>query len=396
MEEAQQRAHAAEKSRVEMVVALTRKNTLVNQLRVSVTELTLRAGATEQQLKAAQQLVKKAEKRRDDMSVSLQRKNESNAKLRDRKSEWTRMQKDYSKVEKQRNKAERHAAELTKSVETVTNQLKAAQQSVNNAHQRVNKAEKRSCEMSVALQRTKDMNTELRGCKSEYSRMQKEYPKVKNQRDNAERQVAELTKRVETAENQLKALHKHVQVEPTTSLSFATRIWPKVAKVMGLDEADVTSITRAARSMHDTKSEDWEHSMRNRTQLTKRLPAAVRLLLSNLFRCVRVHTTTIPVEDILDYVYRRKLDDTKLLGDIRQAVRAAIKERRLTDAKVLLTLSVSSFGERRQIQRMKRFFSYSEPIFVGSTVMFMKQMATTPVGKAHHVTTSPCHHHVTM
>ena len=331
MEEAQQRANAAEKSRVEMAVTLTRTNTLMSQLRVSVTELTLRAVTAEKQLKEAHQSVKKAEKRRN--------------------------------------------------------------------------------EMSIALQRTKDANTELRGCQSEYSRMQKEYPKVKNQRDQAERQVAELTNRVETVEKQLKALHKNVQVEPTTNLSFATRIWPKVAKVLGLDEADIISITRAARSMHDTKSEDWEHSLRNRTQLSKRLPAAVRLLLSNLFRCVRVHSTTIPVEDILDYVYRRKVDDTKLLGDIRQAVRTAIKERRLTDAKVLLTLSMSSFGKRRQIQKMKRFFSYSEPIFVGSTVTFMKpkstdqspvdktaskRMATTPVGKTQHVTTSSCHHHVTM
>ena len=62
--------------------------------------------------------------------------------------------------------------------------------------------------------------------------------------------------------------------------------------------------------MHDTKSEDWKHSLSKKSDLAKRLPTAVRLLLQALFSCVRVQKTTVPVTDILRHVYKQEICDT--------------------------------------------------------------------------------------
>ena len=79
--------------------------------------------------------------------------------------------------------------------------------------------------------------------------------------------------------------------------------------------------------MHDTISEDWKDSVLKKSRLVRRLPSAVRLLLQELFSCVRVQKTTVPVTDILRHVYAQELCDNSdtALKEIRKAVRSAVR-----------------------------------------------------------------------
>ena len=63
--------------------------------------------------------------------------------------------------------------------------------------------------------------------------------------------------------------------------------------------------------------------------MTTRLPTAGRLLLEELFSCVRVKKKTVPVTDILRHVYKQEifneLQTDTALKEIRNAVRSAVR-----------------------------------------------------------------------
>ena len=159
--------------------------------------------------------------------------------------------------------------------------------------------------------------------------------------------------------------------------------WLTVAKALGISDVETKSISKVAKHMHDTLSKDWEDSLTNKSELTKRLPRAVRTLLEHLFSCVRVNKVIVPVEIIIRHTFPvEEVGNHNLaLGEIRKAVRSAVSERRLTDAKMLLTLALSSFGKQRDVQTMKRYFSHVEPVMTGSKVTFLKTDETPRVVK---------------
>ena len=93
-----------------------------------------------------------------------------------------------------------------------------------------------------------------------------------------------------------------------------------------MSEADTKKITRAAKSMHDTKSLDWKDSLSKRSQLVVRLPSIVRLLLKCLFSYVRVNQTPVPVEEIINLTFREDIQhDDIALQEIRKAVQSAVR-----------------------------------------------------------------------
>ena len=102
--------------------------------------------------------------------------------------------------------------------------------------------------------------------------------------------------------------------------------WLAVAKALNMSESDTKSVVRATKSMHDTLSHDWKESLYKRSQLVIRLPSIVRLLLKCLFSSIRVKRTPVPVEDIINYVFRGDIqhNDTAL-QEIRKAVQSAVR-----------------------------------------------------------------------
>ena len=105
--------------------------------------------------------------------------------------------------------------------------------------------------------------------------------------------------------------------------------WIVVASAIGMDDAKKKRLQYLVKHMHDTKSEDWQASLTRKSDLTQRLPAAVCLLLQELFNCVRVRKTTVPVIDILLHVYRQEIceqvETDTALKEIQKAVRSAVR-----------------------------------------------------------------------
>lgn len=71
------------------------------------------------------------------------------------------------------------------------------------------------------------------------------------------------------------------------------------------------------------------------------------------------------------FVYTQPLTRTQSLLTLTHTNHLQVAERRMTDAKVLLTLAFSSFP-KNNIQAMKRYFSSHTPISVGSKVTCLK------------------------
>lgn len=206
--------------------------------------------------------------------------------------------------------------------------------------------------------------------------MSKKYPKLLQTRDDAVQKANQLIDRTVSLERQLKESHLNGR-ERTVSLerqlkqshtncrklsselkstvqpvlqsdkSFATRTWPLVAKVLGITGPDLTRICKASKHMHDTISNDWNESCQKRTEMVVRLRSAGRILLTHLFNCVRVKKTTVPLNDVIQVICTEENNNRcaggKALEEIRKAVQSAVSERRFGDAKLLLTLSMSSF-----------------------------------------------------
>ena len=253
-----------------------------------------------------------------------------------------------------------------------------------NVEQQV-KGEKRRADRTVKkLEETKNALTTVRVRSEDYRRMSTEYAKfqkVTQERDSARQLVSQLTNRAISAEKQaeqartksselLDELKSSVRPVCNSRKHLACHTWTAVANVLNMDATDKKRISKAAKHMHDTLSEDWDQSVEKKTDMSTRLPSAVKLLHKHLFSCVRVNNKQVPINDMIRFVF--KIDNgSAALDEIRKAVQAAVAERRLGDAKVLLTLSLSSFKGKGMIQMMKRYFTHVQPVFVGSKVTFL-------------------------
>ena len=184
----------------------------------------------------------------------------------------------------------------------------------------------------------------------------------------AEKQEADAQQRATTAESTA------VQPIPEQHKMFATHVWLAVTRVLGIQGQDLKRIKKASKHMHDTKVNTWEESIAKNTELIVRLRSVGKILMTYLFACVRIRTNTVPVEEVVRLIFPIRdgvgVNGGSALEEIRKAVRAAVSERRMTDAKMLLTLSISSFGAKK-FKAMKEYFTHIEPIITGSPVTFL-------------------------
>ena len=295
--------------------------------------------------------------------------------------------------------------QLTDRVTTTERQLKEAREEAN-------RSKREATNLRNTLTQNKHLIQDLRAGQATYRSMQK----VIRVRDNALVEVTQLKQRLERAAQRVKTVtnesketsnelermkkSRHMEIQ---SLREAQKMaeessrklrqferaskspshkWSAVAIALGMDDADRKRIRKAATHMHDTKSADWDESLTKKTEMVTRLPSAVWLLLQYLFSCVRVKKTSVPVEDIVRFVFPNKNNNYTALGQIRKAVQAAVSERRMSDAKMLLTLSLSSFKKGHgQVQAMKRYFTNIQPVLVGSKVTFLSQKDNSPLKK---------------
>ncbi|MAD60853.1 MAG: hypothetical protein CMH49_04945 [Myxococcales bacterium] len=201
---------------------------------------------------------------------------------------------------------------------------------------------------------------------------------ILTERVTAAERLASKSKRGE--QQAQRKMESMVQVVPDEKRKFATHTWLSVARILGIDGADLSRIAKASKHMHDTVSSDWNESLSRHSEMTIRLRSAGKIILTRLFSCVRVNKTTVPVNEVLGVIcfddenYSNGNDKT--LQEIRKAVQSAIAERRISDAKMLLTLSIASFsgnenGTGKCIESMKRYFTSIKPIVVGSKVTFL-------------------------
>ena len=236
----------------------------------------------------------------------------------------------------------------------------------------------------------------MRGNNSEFKEMSSKYPGLLKERDNAVQQVTRLKERVVLAEQRAVTAEKCVAaaeqrvtgrdtliktlVSPVKKKNkkHAQHTWLLVAKVLGFEDADMKTISKASKHMHDTLSRDWNQTLRKRSSIVSRLRCAGKILLTHLFSCVRVNKITVPVEDIISTIFQNVNNGQRYTGgealeSIRRAVHNAVSERRVGDAKMLLTLGISSFirGKGSHIQSMRKYFTHIEPILVGSKVTFL-------------------------
>jgi len=215
--------------------------------------------------------------------------------------------------------------------------------------------------------------------------------RVTQERAKAMQQVAILTERVTAAERLAserkrgeqqaqRKMESMVQVLPDEKRKFATHTWLSVARILGIDGTDLSRIVKASKHMHDTVSSDWNESLARHSEMIIRLRSAGRIILTRLFSCVRVKKTTVPVNEVLGVICSEDENysngNDKTLQEIRKAVHSAIAERRISDAKMLLTLSIASFsgnenGTGKCIESMKRYFTSIKPIVIGSKVTFL-------------------------
>ena len=217
--------------------------------------------------------------------------------------------------------------------------------------------------MSKSLEAIKLVLQTQRTVNTDHKRMVMEFPKVQKERDKAQEAVAKLTERAVTAECEAKQSRQAVkQAEKNTDtmsksleamkleanyaeqklrdleneacVNAKKHKWMSVASALGMDVAQSKRIEYLAKHMHDTKSKDWQDSLIKKSDLTTRLPTAVRLLLQELFSCVRVNKRTVPVINILRHVYQQQLCDTVqtdiALKEIQKAVRSAVRSLTLT------------------------------------------------------------------
>ena len=244
-------------------------------------------------------------------------------------------------------------------VEELTARASAAEEQARKDREQVLQAVKARDKAQREKDQALNLCGQLRGFRKLYQEMATKYPKAEEQRDKALQQVEELTARASAAEEQARKDREQVlqavkdrkartaemedmrrKLKRITTLhdellQARKHPWLAVAKALGMSETDTKSISRATKSMHDTLSRDWNESLSKRSQLVIRLPSIVRLLLKWLFRFIRVNQKPVPVEDIVNFVFRGDMQhDDISLREIRKAVQSAVRHNLLNADRV--------------------------------------------------------------
>ena len=189
-----------------------------------------------------------------------------------------------------------------------------------------------------------------------------------------EHRLDEASERERQAVKKCESMSSAVQPVPEKQKKFASHTWLAVARVLGIEGENLKRVSRASKHMHDTKSSNWEETVTKNTELIYKLRSVGKLLTTCLFECVRVQGSTVPVEKVVQVIFPLGDNDIRggmALQDIRKAVHSALAERRISDAKMLLTLAISSFGEKANLETMKKYFTHVEPIVPGCKVTFL-------------------------
>ena len=330
-------------------------NTLIYSLQV--TQLTNRAVKAEQQLKDEKSCTNRAVKKQEKVIAEWEKTKQAFDKVRVRSEDYRRMSSEYARVVQDRDRSLHNENSFRERNETIKRELRTAKANTTKATKRADNLQKDFWQMHSRVEKFTDEVTQLtnRAISAE-----KRAISAEKQADDARVKSSEL----------LDKLKSSVQPVCTSRKHLACHTWEAVANVLNMDATDKKKIRKAAKHMHDTLSEDWHDSLEKKTDMSSRLPSAVRLLHKHLFSCVRVKNNPVPIDDIIRFVF--KVDNSSsALDEIRKAVQAAVAERRLGDAKVLLTLSLSSFKGRGRVQAMKRYFTHVQPVLVGSKVTFL-------------------------
>ena len=266
--------------------------------------------------------------------------------------------------------------------------METAELKVNEARKRERQAVKKMQAMSKTLETMKQLLRDVRVSRDQYRH---QADKATKSERKALRSVVTAQKRAATAEQQktetykreqeatmktlLQDLSSAVQPVPEKRKKFATHAWLAVARVLGIEGKDLKRIAKASKHMHDTKSRNWEESVKKNTELIIRLRSVGKILTTCLFACVRIKGNTVPIEEVVRVIFPISDNDInggKALQEIRKAVHSAVSERRMSDARMLLTLSISSFGAKGgTLTAMKKYFTHIEPILIGSKVTFL-------------------------
>ena len=318
-----------------------------DKAREDVTRLTERVATAERETEQAKRAMKKAERKTDNMSISLESVKLCLKNQRDGNTEHKRMLVEFPKVERERDKAREDVARLTERVTTVEREADQANQALKQQLVEMTKRARDSEKEVVSLTKSKDeaekLCTKLRCGQATYRQLQN----MIVARDKALIQVTQLKERLEIKSRELQRAQQDMQnarettqrakdaeqklrdLEEEQILNSKKHKWMLVASALGMDGTQSKRIQYLLKHMHDTKSEDWKHSLIKKSDLTTRLPTAVRLLLQELFSCVRVKKTIVPVTDILRHVYKQeifdKLQTDTALKEIRNAVRSAVR-----------------------------------------------------------------------
>ena len=385
-----------------LTTALKERDSAVEQL----ARLKERALTAEQRLKervlTSEKLVVAAEKREQQsvrkntqLTKTLETTKGLLQQLRSSRSVYQDMSSKYPVLLKERDSAVEQLTRLKERALT-------AEQLVVAADKREQQSVRKNTQLTKTLETTKGLLQKLRSSRSVYQDMSCKYPVLLKERDSAVEQLTRLKERALTAEQRLKEralkaeqrlkerdsdveqLTKTLEERDTliktlvypveeTHKNHALHTWPLVAKVLAFNAADRKTILKASKHMHDTLSHDWSETLRKRSPILQRLRFAGKILLTHLFSCVRVNKITVPVEDIIRVIFENVNNSQfhaggEALEEIRRAVHSAVSERRMSDAKMLLTLGISSFTRGTS---MKKYFTHIEPILPGSKVTFL-------------------------
>ena len=318
-----------------------------DKAREDVTRLTERVVAAERETEQANQALKKAERKTDNMSASLKAVQLCLKNQRQGNAEQKRMFVEFPKVERERDKAREDVVRLTERVATVEREAEQANQALKQQLVDMTKRARDAKKEVISLTKSRDMAeklcTKLRCGQATYRQLQN----MILERDNALIKVTQLQERLEIKSRELQGAQKDMRSARETAqraqdveqklrdfekeqiLNSKKHKWMLVASALGMDGTQSKRIQYLLKHMHDTKSEDWKHSLIKKSDLTTRLPTAVRLLLEELFSCVRVKKKTVPVTDILRHVYKQEifneLQTDTALKEIRNAVRSAVR-----------------------------------------------------------------------
>ena len=355
-----------------------------------------RVAAAKREADEASKRERQAVKKREATSNTLETVKQL---LRDVRGSRDQLRHEADEAKKRERAALRRATTAdARATAIVDERVEAAKREVDEAKKRERQAVKKREATNKTLETVKQLLRDVRGSRDqlrhEVEDVKKRERAALRRAVTAEKQEADAQQRAVTAEEQQSESHKReqeavqqrdamkpmlqtmssaVQPVPEKSKKFATHVWLAVTRVLGIQGQDLKRIIKASKHMHDTKSSTWEESVVNNTELIKRLRSVGKILITSLFACVRIRENTVPVEQVVELIFPIRDDGANggnALEEIRKAVRAAVSERRMSDAKMLLTLSLSSFGIKK-FKAMREYFTHIEPISTGCSVTFL-------------------------